>query len=55
MRLSSGVAGPSILLSTIKIRQAGFEGCIDTEDMLRNWFDTMRANRFLPPTLRPGC
>jgi nucleoside-diphosphate-sugar epimerase len=55
IRLSSAVAGPPVLLSTIKIRQAGFEGCIDTEDMLRNWFDTMRANRLLPPTLRTAC
>lgn len=53
IRLSSGIAGPSVLLSTIKVRQAGFERCIDTEDMFRNWFDTMRAERLLPP-LRTG-
>ena len=48
IRLSSEVERPSVLLSTIKIRQAGFEHCIDTEEMFRKWFNTMRAERLLP-------
>ena len=27
---------PPIIVSTIKIRQAGFHECMDTEDMFRN-------------------
>lgn len=37
----SDLAPPPALLSTIKLRQAGFNDCIDTEDMLRNWFRRM--------------
>ena len=38
------------LLSTIKIRQAGFTDCIDTEDMFREWFARLQEARLLPPT-----
>ena len=41
------VAPPS-LVSTIKLRQAGFGDCFDTEDSLRYWFDRMREDRILP-------
>ena len=37
------------LLSTIKIRQAGFGDCIDTEDMFREWFTRFQERRLLPP------
>ena len=37
------------LLSTIKIRQAGFGDCIDTEDMFREWFARLQDARLLPP------
>jgi len=37
------------LVSTIKLRQAGFHGCIDTEAMFCKWFATMQRLRFLPP------
>jgi hypothetical protein len=37
------------LLSTVKIRQAGFGDCIDTEDMFREWFDRFQRDRLLPP------
>lgn len=37
------------LLSTIKIRQAGFADCIDTEDMFREWFARLQHARLLPP------
>ncbi len=36
------------LLSTIKLRQAGFGECIDTEDMFRQWFAELQAQRLLP-------
>jgi len=39
---------PPALVSTIKLRQAGFGDCIDTEDMLRDWFRLFRQRRILP-------
>ena len=36
------------LLSTVKLRQAGFGDCIDTEDMFRDWFARFRDRRLLP-------
>lgn len=39
---------PPALLSTIKLRQAGFHGCIDTEDMFRRWFAELRRLKVLP-------
>lgn len=47
MRAGEGPAPPS-LVSTIKLRQAGFGDCIDTEDSLRYWFTEMQRNRLLP-------
>lgn len=41
---------PPALVSTIKIRQAGFADCIDTEDMFRDLFRNLAAKRILPPT-----
>ena len=40
---------PPALVSTIKIRQAGFAECIDTEDMFRDLFRSLAAKRILPP------
>ncbi|WP_201864415.1 SDR family oxidoreductase [Microvirga soli] len=40
---------PPALVSTIKIRQAGFAECIDTEDMFRDLFGSLAAKRILPP------
>ncbi len=37
------------LVSTIKLRQAGFHDCIDTEDMFRKWFKRYQDLRWLPP------
>jgi nucleoside-diphosphate-sugar epimerase len=34
--------------STIKARRAGFQGCIDTEDMFREQFAQLRRLRFIP-------
>jgi len=41
-------AAPPALVSTIKIRQAGFGDCIDTEDMFRDLFAAMIEKRILP-------
>ena len=37
------------LLSTVKIRQAGFHDCIDTEDMFIEWLTRFQKQRLLPP------
>ncbi|MHB8892183.1 MAG: Rossmann-fold NAD(P)-binding domain-containing protein, partial [Candidatus Limnocylindrales bacterium] len=37
-----------VLLSTVKLRQAGFGSCIDTEQMFAYWFARLRAERILP-------
>lgn len=37
------------LLSTVKIRQAGFDVCIDTEDMFREWLAILQERKLLPP------
>ncbi len=39
---------PPAIVSTIKLRQAGFADCIDTEDMFRHWFRTLAGKRILP-------
>lgn len=47
MRVGEGPATPS-LVSTIKLRQAGFHDCMDTEDSLAYWFGEMQAAKLLP-------
>lgn len=37
-----------VLLSTVKLRQAGFAECVDTEGMFRQWFDRLRTDRIIP-------
>jgi nucleoside-diphosphate-sugar epimerase len=37
-----------VFLSTVKLRQAGFGNCIDTEQMFSYWFARLRAERILP-------
>lgn len=37
------------LLSTIRLREAGFDGCADTAAAIRKWFDRWRTARLLPP------
>lgn len=39
----------NILVSTVKIRRAGFADCIDTEDMLREGVEELARRRILPP------
>jgi nucleoside-diphosphate-sugar epimerase len=43
-----GTPPPPVLLSTVKIRQAGFADCVDTEDMIAAWFAALRRLRLLP-------
>jgi nucleoside-diphosphate-sugar epimerase len=38
-----------VLVSTVKLRQAGFADCNDTEDMFRHWFGVLIEKRILPP------
>jgi len=40
---------PPALVSTIKLRQAGFGEVMDTEAMLRKWFELFQRERLLPP------
>jgi nucleoside-diphosphate-sugar epimerase len=37
-----------VLLSTVKLRSAGFGECMDTEQMFAHWFDHLRTGRVLP-------
>jgi nucleoside-diphosphate-sugar epimerase len=37
-----------VLVSTVKLRQAGFADCIDTEDMFRHWFRVLMEKRIIP-------
>ena len=40
---------PPAFVSTVKIRQAGFGECMDTEDMFRKWIGQLQQQRLLPP------
>jgi nucleoside-diphosphate-sugar epimerase len=42
-------APPPVIVSTIRLREAGFGECIDTERMFREGFERLRAKRILPP------
>jgi nucleoside-diphosphate-sugar epimerase len=44
-------APPPVIVSTVKLRQAGFADCIDTERMFRDWIAILQNQRILP-TLR---
>jgi nucleoside-diphosphate-sugar epimerase len=46
--LGAEQAPPSILVSTIKLRQAGFGECIDTEAMFRKWLGRLVERGVLP-------
>ncbi|HEX2886889.1 SDR family oxidoreductase [Vineibacter terrae] len=39
---------PPALVSTVKIRQAGFADCLDTEDMFAAWFAALQRMKLLP-------
>lgn len=51
MLFGFGVEQPRLpaLLSTVKIRQAGFADCVDTEDMFRRWITRFQERRLIPP------
>lgn len=42
-------APPPVLVSTIKLRKAGFQDCMDTEDMLRKLIARFQRECLLPP------
>ena len=39
---------PATLVSTVKLRQAGFGDCVDTEAMFANWLGRLAERRVLP-------
>ena len=41
-------AAPPNMMSTIKLRQAGFSDCIDSEDMLVEWIEWMQQEKLIP-------
>jgi len=43
-----GPPGTPSLLSTVKLRQAGFGACYDSEDTLRHWAGELAARRLTP-------
>jgi hypothetical protein len=46
--LSDRHGARSQLMSTIKIRRAGFGECIDTIDSFTGWWRELQARRLLP-------
>jgi hypothetical protein len=42
-------ASGATLVSTIKLRQAGFGDCVDTEDMFRRLIGRLQQRALLPP------
>lgn len=49
-QMNHGKTGPlpPVIMSSVKIRQAGFPACIDTEDMFHKWFSRLQERRLLP-------
>ena len=41
-------APPDVVLSPVKLWQAGFRGCVDTEDAVLHWLSRMQRARLLP-------
>jgi nucleoside-diphosphate-sugar epimerase len=48
MAYGSQFRTPPAIVSTVKLRQAGFTEVIDTEAMFRKWFALLRQQRLLP-------
>lgn len=42
-----------VLVSTIKLRQAGFADCVDTEEMFTRWLGRMADRRIIPAPVIP--
>lgn len=49
MGYGAGEGGVPAIVSTVKLRRAGFHDVIDTEDMFRKWFRLFQEKRLLPP------
>jgi nucleoside-diphosphate-sugar epimerase len=49
---SQDASPPPMLVSTIKLRQAGFHECMDTEDCFQKWFRRFQELHWLPPVGR---
>lgn len=49
-QMNHGKVGPlpPVIMSSVKIHQAGFSGFMDTEDMFRKWFGRLQEQRLLP-------
>jgi nucleoside-diphosphate-sugar epimerase len=47
--MSGDAARPPFLVSTVKLRRAGFTEMLDSEEMLRNAIAAMQQRRLLPP------
>lgn len=45
----ASAARAPVLVSTIKLRQAGFGGCIDTDAMFAKWLGWLAERRIIPP------
>jgi nucleoside-diphosphate-sugar epimerase len=50
--MSGDAARPPFLVSTVKLRRAGFTEMLDSEQMLRNAIAAMQARKLLPPGVR---
>jgi nucleoside-diphosphate-sugar epimerase len=48
LRMGAQAIGRPVLLSTIKIRQAGFADCCDSYASLRRWIAELQARRLIP-------
>lgn len=48
LRKDAQAIGRPTLLSTVKLRQAGFGACRDSEDSVRGWIGELQARRLLP-------
>ena len=49
LRAGADEPTPPILVSTIKLRQAGFGACFDSEDTLLHWLDVLADRKLIPP------
>jgi hypothetical protein len=46
--LGHGKRPSASVLSTIKLQQAGFHDCMDSEDALIEWFEILQEQKILP-------
>ncbi len=49
LRYGADTISQPILVSTIKLREAGFRECFDSEETLRHWIEVMVQRRLIPP------